>query len=220
MNGSDKISLIDIMSIIECEYKKFYESDIATSFNNKWIINNWHINIKEFPQNNVSIFVKSYLYEIHKANEKRLFVIIDENNHEYAYIDSNWSLLNVENNSIVRNYNYGNKTDIIDTKDYIGYKKEVIPILNEGIDKKYRINESQIDKNSHLNNIEYIKLIYKNLKKYFDECEQLKIVINYERQTYLNDILILRSHIYNRNIICNFIGNDKEIKAKAKIELF
>lgn len=213
--GNNKVSLIEIFDLVKDEYKKIYEQ-YSLDTHLEWVVTKWDIYVDEYPRKDETLKIDSYLYKINRAYEKRLFVIRSENRC-CVFLNSVWSTIDIKTDKIVKNVNYGiseDKIDIsipFDLNENSEYEK-----INDTKGSLSVITKKQIDLNNHLNNIEYIKSIYNDMnKEVFNRIR--RFLIKYKKQAYINEEIELLSS-RNKNVInYNFINEDREIIALAKI---
>lgn len=130
-----------------------------TNLNRVWVLSRMAIEIFEYPKNETTFVVKTWVASVNRLLTERYFAFEDETGKEIGFAKSLWACIDLETRKPTNVLDLEGLSDYIDPKECSIDGLAKIPILKE--DGKhvggFTVKYSDVDINKHLNSMKYIE---------------------------------------------------------------
>jgi len=154
-----------------------------TSQKRIWVLSRLAIEIFEYPKNDTTLVIKTWIASVNRMFTERHFTLEDSDGKELGYGRSIWASIDLETRKPT------NLMALHGLSDYINLEKEVpidalskIPALRDNYElaSDFVVKYSDVDINKHLNSMKYIEHFVDVFDiEMFQEKEIRRIEINY-----------------------------------------
>lgn len=124
-----------------------------------WVLSRMAIEIVEYPQNDTTLYVKTWVSDVNKLFTERCFAFLNEEGQNVGYARSTWVAIDLETRRPTNVLELDGLSNYID-----GYEpcpiegaKKLLSLKNQPSLTSYDIKYSDIDINGHLNSMKYIE---------------------------------------------------------------
>ena len=207
------VSILGFFNEIAQEAGYYYdkEKNILQDESLAWIILNWDIDVKRYPQYREKVKACTIARSIDRFIAFREFKLYDANDELLARGKSKWILLNLEKRrpAVARDYMY-DLYGVTETKPPFNLNKPR-EMKEQNRDKiLFRVRKRDVDAYEHVNNAVYAYWINESVS---DEVTDKMIIKNlrlyYKRETtYPNDVLIQNKTLEQGHLIHNIRQTD------------
>ncbi|BBF44379.1 acyl-acyl carrier protein thioesterase [Lachnospiraceae bacterium KM106-2] len=213
---------LDLASIINYfqDCSTFHSEDIGLGLKEleqlqrAWIINSWQIVINRYPELGERVVTGTWAYGFKSMYGLRNFIMKTEDGEVLAYANSIWVLMDTEAMRPTR-------ITTIDIDKYViedAYEMEYAPRKIKLPDTwdyfdSFKIIQSNIDTNNHVNNGQYIKMAEEYLPDGF-KIHQMRA--EYQRSAVLDDVITPKRNVTDK--LCTVVLANSEDKPYAIIE--
>lgn len=185
-----------------------------TSQQRAWVLMRMTIEISEYPSNDTSIKLHTWVSDINKLFSERSFAFEDQNGNYIGYARSMWASIDLETRR---------PTNILDLDRMVDFKSDKvcpipsatkIPLLKDAeLATSFTVKYSDIDINKHLNSMKYIEHLVDVFPiEMFQEREIQTFEINYIAEgQYGTTLDILKKEIEQDKSVLEMKHNDKTI---------
>lgn len=139
-----------------------------------WVLSTWQIDVKRYPSLGERIVIGTFPYEYKGFFAKRNFIMKTADDEVLAMADTLWTLLDYKESKparitpeVVQGFVLEDKLDMETVKGRIRIPEDI-----ETVDDIF-VNESLIDANMHVNNGQYVKLIFDKLS--IEDYKRLRV---------------------------------------------
>lgn len=169
-----------------------------------WVIYKWNIHMFRHPVYGEKIRIRTKPYSFRKFYAYRTFEIVDCNDNVIGYAKSIWFLIDIEKRRAIRINEemymaYGiNK----DKNDKLDIEKIDAPV-NIDSEKSFDVRYSDIDTNTHVNNVKYLEWAIETIPLNIIMNYTLEdINITYEKEATYGDSIKVFTEIDNKDNFC------------------
>ncbi|MBC2582201.1 acyl-[acyl-carrier-protein] thioesterase [Clostridium sp. DJ247] len=187
-----------------------------------WVIYKWSIKIDRCPKYGEKIKIKTIPYSFRKFYAYRTFEIIDDDGKTIGKADSIWFLIDIEKRKAIRIKEELYKAYGVEesNKDILEIEK-VNPPEHIHSDKSFDVRYSDIDTNSHVNNVRYLEWAIETVPlDIVLNCLLKSTNITYQKETtYGEDVRVLTEiNKEDKKYICVHKIIDKAKRELALLE--
>ena len=226
----NKLSIPQLISYFQ-DCSNFHSNSIGLykdkllGINRAWFLTSWQIVIEKRPRIDEKIEVETRAYEIKGFYGLRNFIIYDENKEVCAYANSVWFYVDTTKGKPVK-YEQAEGTGFeIDEEVPMekADRKITIPSSTSREIKgdSFKVRESHLDSNIHMNNREYVRMALDFLPERFDVDEIKQIRVEYKKAAVLDEV-VLTTYYYDdggKKVYASLDSEDGETFAKVEFEL-
>lgn len=149
---------------------------LDTDFDFFWVLYRWHIEIKRLPMTHETIKASTWAKSFKKFYANRGFSMETIDGEVLLEAETTWFMLNQKTNRLARfpeniDEEYGNSQKGIEAG-----KKVLREVKNPTIEKSLKVENSNLDLNSHVNNAVYVDWIFNSLDMDFLESHRLEVM--------------------------------------------
>lgn len=199
--------------------------DILLGLHRAWFLTSWQIVINRRPRIDEKIEVETRAYDIKGFYGLRNFIIYDENKEVCAYANSVWFYVDTNKGKPVK-YEQAEGTGFEIDEEFPMEKadrKITIPssASREIKGDSFKVRESHLDSNIHMNNREYVRMALDFLPERFDVDEIKQIRVEYKKAAVLDEV-VLTTYYYDdggKKVYASLDSEDGETFAKVEFEL-
>ncbi|MCZ0716720.1 acyl-[acyl-carrier-protein] thioesterase [Aerococcus kribbianus] len=167
--------------------------DYMQSHHYNWVITENQIEINHLPQVNDQVRVVTQAVDYNRFFSYRSYQIIGSDDHILVDALTTFSLIDLESRRII-----GTPDEIISAysmENQVQKRQRVrLPKVLDHVDQEdtVRVQYLDIDGNQHVNNAVYLRWLSNSLgKEWFQDHQIQRLVINYDKEAYLGDQVIL-----------------------------
>ena len=188
-----------------------------------WFLSSWQIVINSRPAIDDIIDIETRAYEIKGFYGLRNFAIYNENKEALAYANSIWFYVDTEKGKPVK-YEQEDGTGFEIDEEFPMEKADRKIIIPENIGKvlksdNFKVRESHLDSNYHMNNREYVRLATDFMPERVETDRIRQIRVEYKKAAVLGETIIPVYYFdYENNRIFVSLESEKE-ETFAKVEL-
>lgn len=180
--------------------------------NRVWVLSRMAIEIYEYPKNETSFEINTWVAEVNKIFTERCFSFVDESGKEIGFARSIWASIDIETRKPTNVLELDGLSDFIDKNKPcpIEGMKKVLAIKDiEPIDHFF-VKYSDVDINGHLNSMKYIEHFVDMFDlSVFKESEIRRFEINYVNEAhYGSKLQLLKKEESNGIYILEMLGED------------
>lgn len=199
--------------------------DKLIGLNRAWFLSSWQIVINSRPKIDEEIEVETRAYEIKGFYGLRNFIIYDEKKEVCAYANSVWFYVDTTKGKPVK-YEPEEGLGFEIDEEFPMEKADRKIIIPEQADKivkvdSFRVRESHLDSNIHMNNREYVRAALDFMPENFDVDMIRQIRVEYKKAALLDEVMI-PTYYYdsgNKKICVSLDSENSETYAKVEFQL-
>lgn len=195
------------------------------SMKRAWFLSSWQIVINSRPEIDDIIEIETRAYEIKGFYGLRNFIIYNEKKEVLAYANSIWFYVDTEKGKPVKYEQEAGSGFEID-EEFPMEKADRKIIIPENIGKGvkadiFKVRESHLDSNYHMNNREYVRLALDFIPERFDIDKLRQIRVEYKKAAVLDEVIIPVYCFDNesRKIFVSLESENSEVFAKVEFEI-
>ena len=179
-----------------------------------WVLMRMSIEIEEYPSNDTSIKLHTWVSDINKLFSERCFVFEDQNGNHIGYARSLWASIDLESRRPTNILELERMSDFkLDKECPIAGTSKIPSIKDPEFASSFTVKYSDIDINKHLNSMKYIEHFVDIFPiEMFQEKEIQSFEINYLAEgQYGTTLDILKSNTGQDKSVLEMKHNDKTI---------
>lgn len=193
--------------------------EVMYSQNYAWVLARMYYQIKRMPKVGEEVTVRTWSRGCDGLQFARDAEVVDPEGNVLVGATTIWVVINYENRKLCRmsdflsDYEHHERT----ATDVTVLKRLSVPKFAEDCYVKYiSVEESMIDHNNHMNNAEYLRVIFDALTDKQIKREGISFEINYNQETNLGDqIKLQRTDIDNASYFV--LNNATGVSVTAKV---
>lgn len=196
-----------------CGFAEMLKQDHA------WVLARMYYQIHRMPAVGEEVTIRTWSRGCDGLQFARDAEVVDEKGEVVVGVTTIWVVINYSNRKLVRmndllsDYEHHDRC----ATDVKVLKRLVVPkMFDQDYVKQIPIEESMIDHNNHMNNAEYLKVIFDALADQEIKREEISFEINYLQESHLGDALSLNRTMQEGNYFFQ-INNSKGISITAKV---
>lgn len=162
--------------------------------NRVWVLSRMAIEIYEYPKNETSFEINTWVAEVNKIFTERCFSFVDENGKEIGFARSVWASIDIQTRKPTNVLELDGLCDFIDKEKPcpIEGMKKVLAIKDVKPVDQFIVKYSDVDINGHLNSMKYIEHFVDMFDiSFFKEKEIRRFEINYVNEAHYGSTLKL-----------------------------
>lgn len=184
-NASGKASPQNLMRyMVETSITQSLELEKDTSKSIVWMLHRWDVEFKSYPDPGQIIQVETYPVDFHKFYAYRDFIITCEER-EIVRAKSIWVAVSKETGRLVKiPQEYQDVYDVRPSQFMLPtYGEDSLQEAESSID--FKVRQSDIDSNQHVNNLEYIQWILEGITREYQSMHRLtNLTVIYRKEVH------------------------------------
>lgn len=130
-----------------------------TSQKRVWVLSRMVIEIDEYPENDTTMSIKTWVSDVNKLFTERCFALLNEDGNKVGYARSTWAAIDLETRRPTNVFELDGLSDYIDGYEPcpIDGMKKILPLKDSLPVSTFIVKYSDIDINGHLNSMKYIE---------------------------------------------------------------
>lgn len=148
-----------------------------------WVITRMSVDIKRLPKCNEEIFVHTYPGKDMAMLYPRYFFITDKNNEIIIRASSIWALIDNNTRKVIVDRDVISKLPMEKWKDELPLPEKISVPSNSQFIEKRKIHYSDLDFNSHMNNVRYVELLMDvHDSSFYQKKRVSSLILNYIKE--------------------------------------
>lgn len=191
-----------------------------TEFKRAWVLSRMAIELDEYPSNDTTFTIQTWVAAVNKLFTERYFAFVDESGKNIGYAKSIWACINLDTRRPENVLGLEGLTDYITEKDCpIEAWKKMRPIEDDSFVGQFDVKYSDIDINKHLNSMKYIEhFVDMFALEDYQNSEIKRFEINYISEAHYGEILnLLRKQEDENSFILEMRNESKEVSTSRVI---
>lgn len=205
--------------------KAGFDKKKLMSIERAWFLGSWQIIINSRPEIDEEIEIETRAYEIKGFYGLRNFILYNKAGEVCAYANSIWFYVDTKKGKLVK-YEQKEGAGFEIDDEFSMEKSDRKIVIPENIKKVikadiFKVRESHLDFNNHMNNREYVRMAIDFTPKPIEMDRLRQIRVEYKKAAILGDVIFPTYYFddENRKIYVSLDSEAGEIFAKVEFEL-
>lgn len=192
--------------------------------NQLWVLSKMFYDVKSMPRVGDSIIINTWSRGIDGLQCKRDFMMQDSQGNTCVTATSSWVVIDATSRRLVRVdsvlNDFEHHADKVTPYDRLPRIKVSKDVFGNYV-KLVSINESMIDRNQHMNNSEYLRIIFDEMEQEpnYTKPQEYSVFVEYLMETLLNDSIEIYKHSSDDSSTMYQLCNSKGTAINAEVKI-